>query len=463
MRTDVPSNPRERSASLRRRSLRAGAWVGGGHVVGQVTRLIGNLILARLLMPDAFGIMAVISTLMMALNLISDIGAGTVIVQSHRGAERAFLHTAWTLQIIRGLALWMLGLVVAATVALGQSWGWFVAGTVYADPQLPPMIAVATFGLAIIGFGSVNNKLAERNLDLRKLSLVDIAAGLGSLVVTVGLALWTASVWALVVGGLVTSLLKCVLSHLLLEGPRPALRLEPEAFRELISKGKWILLTTLMGFIATNGDRLLLGGLADSTSFGLYSIAFGLATLGSTVLNMVMMRVVYPAVSEVVRERRADLPRTYRKFQQLIDVSLGLLAGAMFMASETIIDLLYDDRYQGAGHIFAVLAIGSLGARMFLVELVYTAMGRNSLVAASMLPRVVVLLVGLPLGFAHYQLDGALTAIVLSQFAHWPIALWFRYKEGLTSLWNDACLPVALVAGGAVGWLLDKALAWVLY
>lgn len=462
MRTDLPSGPTERGASLRKRSLRAGAWVGGGHVIGQVTRLIGNLILARLLMPEAFGIMAAISTLMMALNLISDIGAGTVIVQSHRGAERSFLNTAWTLQIMRGLALWMLGLAVAGVVLLGQSWGWFIAGTVYADPQLPAMIAVATFGLAIIGFGSVNNKLAERNLDLRKLSLVDIAAGLGSLVVTVVLAFWTHSVWALVVGGLVTSFLKCTLSHLVLEGPKPAFRLEPDALKELISKGKWILLTTLMGFIATNGDRLLLGGLADGTSFGLYSIAFGLATLGSTVLNMVMMRVAYPAISEVVRERRADLPRTYRKFQQLIDACLGLLAGIMFMASETIIDLLYDDRYQGAGHIFAALAIGSIGARMFLVDLVYTAMGRNSLVAAGMLPRVVVLLVGLPLGFAHYQLDGALAAIVLSQFAHWPLALWLRYKEGLTSLWNDAGLPVALLVGGAVGWVLDQALGWLL-
>ena len=67
-------------------------------MIGQLLRFIGNLVLARLLTPDAFGLMAVVSTLMLGLNLLSDIGTGPTIIQSPRGAERVFLDTAWTMR-----------------------------------------------------------------------------------------------------------------------------------------------------------------------------------------------------------------------------------------------------------------------------------------------------------------------------------------------------------------------------
>ncbi len=450
--------PGKITASLKHRSLRAGAWVGAGHAAGQVIRLVGNLILARFLMPEAFGIMAVISTLLMALNLLSDIGTGPVIIQSGRGADRDFLNTAWTLQIIRGFVLWIIGLLLALGIAFGQSMAWFTPGTVYADPRLPVLIAVAVFATIIHGFASMKIKLAERNLDLRSTALLDLSsAPIGVLVMVIG-AVLTESVWALVIGSLVGALMRSVLSHLMLKGPSPALRLESEALRELLGKGKWVMLSTLLGFVAINSDRVLLGGLADSTTFGLYSIALALGSIGPAVVAMLLMRVVLPAISEVVRERRSELVRTYRHFQRLVDVCLGLMAGTMFMASDAIIQLLYDARYHAAGHIFAVLAIGSIGARFFVVDLVSTAMGRNSLVAASMVPRVVILLAGLPIGYSLYQLDGALAAIVCSQFVQWPIAIWVRMKHGLNSLRNDVLLPIALVAGGCIGWLLDRAL-----
>lgn len=446
------------AASLKKRSFKAGAWLGATHVVGQVVRLASNLILARLLVPEAFGLMALISSMMMALNLVSDIGTGPVIVQSQRGGDRDFLNTAWTLQVIRGVVLWGCGLLLALFFYTGGTRGWFAAGTAFSDPRLPLMIAVATFGLVINGLSSIKLRLAERNLDLRMSSIADLIGGFATAGAMVVGAWLTGSVWALVFGTMFGTAVRSLLSHTMLTGPSAAILLERDALRELLGKGKWLLVSTLLSFGATNLDRILLGGLTDATALGLYSIAAALSALGSSIPSMLLMKVAYPAISEVVRERPQALLSTYRRLQWMTDLCLGLMAGAIYMASDAIVDLLYDDRYLQAGPILAALGIGLMGPRLFVVDLVYTAKARNALVAALLVPRVIVLAVGLPVGYTLYGFDGAIVAIVASQFAHWPTALWYRAKEGLGGLRSDMVLPVALAAGLAIGWLVDAVL-----
>jgi O-antigen/teichoic acid export membrane protein len=272
-------------------------------------------------------------------------------------------------------------------------------------------------------------------------------------------AYFTRSIWALVAGGLVTGTLQCIFTHTWLKGPRARFRLEREAVRELIGKGKWVLLSSLLGFAAVNGDRMLLGGLIDAGTLGLYSIAFGLATIAPSVLASVLGKVIYPAFSEVVRERPDALAVTYRKFQQITDAALCSLAGMLFVASDAIIRLLYDPRYEGAGHIFAILVLGTVGARFLVVEQIYVAMGQPSLLAAAIFPRVVAIVAGVPIGYAVAGMDGALAAIVLSQYAHWPLAIWFRGKHGLNHPRNDLVVPVALIAGSGAGWVLVRVLS----
>lgn len=454
----APERPGEGEGSLKRRSVRAGVWVGGSHVVSQVLRLAGNLVMTRLLLPEAFGLMAIVLTVWMALGLLSDIGSGTVMVQSERGADEDFVNTAWTLQVIRGVLLWLAALLVAWGLSAAQAQHWIDPATAYGDPRLPALIAAATFGMVIYGCASLNGKLAERRLDLRLVSLIELAVQVGTLVATVVLCWFMRSIWALVLGGLVNALLQCALTHLMYPGPRARLRLEPEAVHELIGKGKWVLLSSLLGFLAVNGDRVLLGGYVDGTTLGLYSIAFGLAGIAPAAFAAIIGKVMYPAFSEVVRDRPADLARSYARFQQVTDVCLGLLAGALFVASDAVIGLLYDQRYQGAGHILALLAIGSIGARFVVVEQIYLAVGQPSLMALAGFSRALVLFVALPIGHAVAGFNGALVAIVLGQFAHWPLAIWFRCRQGLTSLRNDMLLLPAIAAGWGLGW----GVAWLL-
>lgn len=444
--------------SLGRRSIFAALWAGGGHTLGQILRLAGNLVLTRFLMPEAFGIMSVISALMMALYLLSDIGTGVSIVQSKRGAEKDFLNTAWTLQVIRGLALWLVGIAVSLIIVFGQKLQWFNAGTVYADPRLQSLLVVASFATVISGFASVNIRLAERRLNLKKLFVIDLVGQVAALSIMVLGAIYTGSIWSLVIGALTQTTVRCVLSHLVLDGERSRFKLERTALKELIANGKWVLLSSVLGFLAVNGDRVLLGGMIDSATMGFYSIAMGLSSIAVSAIAVIYSKVVFPSLSEVVRKDSSGLGRAYKKFQAMADLAIGSLAGVFFILSQTIVGLLYDDRYKTAGYILGILCIGTLGERFRVVEQIYLATGRTALVAYAMVPRVCVLLVGIPLGHAAWGLNGALAAIVISQFAHWPLAIWFRSTLGLNNFRRDLLLPVAVCFGLLLGWLLLSAL-----
>ena len=156
--TEAPATP----ASLRSRMLKAAGWLVGGNISSQALRLISNLILTRLLLPEAFGLVAAVNTLYFALVMFSDLGVWQSVVKSERGTQAGFLGTAWSVQLLRGALLCAVVLMIAAGFHLASGSGYFQDGTVYADPRLPPMIAV--FGLCALlqGLESMNLAIAQR-------------------------------------------------------------------------------------------------------------------------------------------------------------------------------------------------------------------------------------------------------------------------------------------------------------
>ena len=150
--------------TLRQRVIQAGGWTAFGHAAGQGLRFAGNLVLTRLLFPEAFGLMAIVQSVLLGIGLLSDIGITPSIVQHRRGSESKFLHTAWTFQVIRGFAI---ALLVAVSA--------YPLGAFYGEPMLTPLLLAAAAVPAIAGFNSISLGLAERALAL-KLSRLHVYA-----------------------------------------------------------------------------------------------------------------------------------------------------------------------------------------------------------------------------------------------------------------------------------------------
>ena len=199
---------------LRARALRGTAFTFFGFGTQQFLRLLSNLVLTRLLFPEAFGLMALVMVVLTGLQMISDAGLNPSIVQSRRGDEPDFLNTAWSLQIGRGFLLWLLTLALALPLA-----------RFYDQPQLAALLPVAGFGMVIQGFQSMRLASANRHIALGRLTLMELGSQVIGIAVMVLLAWWLRSVWALVIGTLIGTAIKTVLSHRMLPGHRDRLGL----------------------------------------------------------------------------------------------------------------------------------------------------------------------------------------------------------------------------------------------
>jgi O-antigen/teichoic acid export membrane protein len=458
----APSPAGPAPSGLKGRVLRAGKWTLGSQLVAQVLRLATNVVLARLLFPDAFGLMAVVNMLITALVLFSDIGINRAVVQSRRGDDPALLDTAWTVQVWRGFGLAAACVLAAGGIALGAHMHVFRAGTVYADPRLPWIITVFAISPAIQGFDSVRIAQSKRQMQLHTLTKIELAGQLASAVVMVLIAYATRSVWTLVFGAIAATMVRTWLSHRVLQGHRARLRIDRDALAEIMNSGKWIFLSSIMAFLAMNSDRVLLGGLIDARAFGLYSIALLMANVLQGLATKMCISIVYPALAEVYRDRPHDLGRTIAKFQWGYDALVTSLAALLVTAAPALVGLLYDHRYHDAGWMLSVLALGAIGVRYQIVEECYQVVHRAQFATLASLIRLAALAAGIFVGQRLWGLPGAIAGVALTTFAAWPLAIWFKLRYRVFSWRAEALLVPAVVGGLACGWVLRLAIEWAL-
>ncbi len=443
---------------LSRRAILAGGWTFGGHVASQLLRFGSNLLMTRLLAPDAFGVMALAFTFLFALNMASDLGVQQVATSSHRGGDPDFLDVIWTLELLRGLAIFLIGLLIAASLPLAAAQGWLEAGSTYAHPDLPLALALIAFSALVTGTNSVKLITKARELMVARVVTLDIGAQLIGLAAMVIWALYAPGVLALAFGSIVAAAAKSLLSHLAVPGHTARVRWDGAVFREILTFGRWIFLSSVLGFLAVSLDKVILGAQLDAALFGVYSIALLLFMAPYEVCNRIVMAVLFPALGEVARTRAQDLARTFYRMRMPIE-TVAVVAGALLFAlGDDIVRLLYDRRYQDAGQALQILSLALPLVGVYASGVVYMVMGKPWVMSALMAPRLAGLAIGLPLLTERYGLPGAAWAVVISHWVSLPLAYGFLWRQGLVSWRGEArwlgsllgCFALAAALGGGL-------------
>jgi len=400
--------------TLKQRVVKSGSWVIFGHLFSQAMRLGSNLVLTRLLVPEMFGVMAVVSVIMGGLAMFSDVGLLQNIVQSKRGEEPDYLNTAWTIQIIRGFVVFMIALLASIVLYyLGQQ-GYIPQDTVYANVELPFILAIVSMGAVISGFNSIHLLLLNRKLMLGKLTLINIVSQVIAIAFMLTWAWYQRDIWALVFGGLLGSLIKVTLSHVLNLGERCRFFLDREAIKEIIHFGKWIFIASILGFLLNQGDRLLLGGLISPEELGVYTVAFFLANALKSVLTKLISSVFFPVLSETIRKAPENLERIYYKIRSKVDAITFFVAGFIFSTGDVIVACLYDARYQEAGWMLEILSLSLLSTGSLLIGQCFLAQGKSKIVTGFILVQTVIFYVILPFLFFEFGMLGAVWSIVIA-------------------------------------------------
>lgn len=426
--------------------VNAGTISLGSLAVSQLIRFVSNLWLAKLLMPEAFGVVAVVNVVLMGISLFSDIGLRQVIIQKQGELSAEFLNTLWSVQIMRGVGIFAVALLVAVTLWTLQTTG-FVTTSAYAHPLLPYLIAGAALTSVFGGFSSTKLHTSYRTQAIGRVISIDLLAQIIASAVMIVVALAVRSPWALVVGGGTAALVKSILSHWFLVGERNALYFDRAIAVGVLRKGRWILLSSPLTFVELNGAVMLLGGLLDSASLGVYLIASLFIGVGQLVSQNLASNVFFPGLCAAARTGAVDLRRAYLRFQLVADGLIVTLAGGLMGGGRSLIDALFDHRYASAGGLLSSLAIGLVGLRYTVIEQLANSKGDFKLGPPTILCRIIAMLVGILVGHQYAGLAGAAIGVGLSWFAGWPLLLWYRTKS-IPSAWRSDAIAIFFLAGG---------------
>jgi O-antigen/teichoic acid export membrane protein len=426
--------------SLRSRALYASAWIIMPRPLSMAMQLARSVILTRLLFPEAFGLMALIGVVTQGLQMCSDVGIGPSIVKSRHGEELAFLQTAWTLQIIRGFALWLICCVLA-----------WPASVFYHEPMLLALLPIGGLTLVIGSFSSTAWSTHDRAMKRGRMTIIAYAAELLNLVAMLLAALWLRSVWALIVGGLCGSLISLALGHAFLPGICHRLRWDKAAAHELVHFGKWVFISTLLTFFAMQLDRLMLGKLIPMSLLGVYSIALVLSNVPRELVQAIASLVLFPVLAEKLRE---DPARMHERFQRargtLLRLGLLLCLGVVAVAP-VFFHYLYDTRYEAASWIAQLLAV-SAWVTVLNTTTGYSllAFGDSKSMALGNLANALITVVGATTGFYLFGLPGFIIGYALGTAAGELVQGLKIRQHGVGVLWQDVVLSLlGLVVGGA--------------
>ncbi|WP_418592810.1 oligosaccharide flippase family protein [Ponticoccus sp. (in: a-proteobacteria)] len=433
---------RLQGASLGARVMRSSLFTLGGFGANQVIRLASNLILTRLLFPEAFGLMALVTVFLVGLGQFSDVGVTPAILQSKRGDDQSFLDTAWTIQVARGVGLWF----VAGACAWPMAWA-------YNEPVLAQMLPVAALVLVINGFRPTRMVTANRHLMLGRVTLLDIGTQVGGVVTAVVLAWWMQSVWALVISGIVGAALEVLLNSRFLPGPANRLHWERAAAQELIGFGKWVFLATVCGFVFSQADKILIGRFAPLDLFGVYNIGYFWASFPMMLGSMLVLKILIP----IYRERPpAESRANFLKLRQMRLGVTGLLlgfTGLFALGSSWIVHTLYDGRYHQAGAMAVLLAC------MQMPQIIVQTYDQAALAAGDSrrffvlaLVRATLMVLCILAGIQAAGLVGAILGIGAAYLLAYPVVVWLARRMGAWDPMHDIAygLVAALLALAAI-------------
>lgn len=338
--------------SHKQRTLRGINWsflrVFGQTVLG----LVVGIVLARLLPPADFGLLAIAMVFIGFAELVADLGMKSAIIRL-KVLQDSDIRIASTLSLLMG------SLLVLLFWAIAQA-----AADFFAKPQVADMLRVLSIGLWFAALSAVSRGLLMRRLDFKYLFRVDMAAYLlGYAGVSVGLAVAGLGVWSLVIGSVASMLLSAFFLLYRLP-PKFTLTLSRRGVTELLGFGSGMSLIAIINYFAANVDYLIIGKFLNPALLGLYSRAYHLCTLPLSRIVTALSAVMFPSLAEI-QDDRAKLKRTYLMAVNIIALSTFPILAGLAMGAEFVIIGLYGENWRGAIEVLRILCIAGMLKAVF--------------------------------------------------------------------------------------------------
>jgi O-antigen/teichoic acid export membrane protein len=431
--------------NLREKTVRGSAVLIGASIARLSINLISTIILARLLDPEAYGLLAMVLVVTNFISLFQDMNLSLATVQ-HPEISHSQVSTIYWLNVL------LTFVIVAVLLVAAPGITWF-----FDEPRLELIASLLCISIILRGLGSQHKALLRRKMQFGSIAAIEVLSMFSGYVVAIVLAWNGIGYWSLVWLHIVSAAVSTILSWVF-SGWCPGRPIRGAGVREMLVFGGNLTGYTLLRYPAKTLDRAIIGWQMGAAQVGLYSKSYELVGPLTGYVTTPINTVAVSALSRLV-----DTPPRYRVlFRRLIEatalISLPIVIVIMCSA-ENIIALLLGPKWLDAGPIFAILGVLVFVETMASgVRWLFISQGRGGhllqIGAIESLLRIVAILIGL-----NWGIYGIVISIVaISLFAQLPLQVWYACRTGPVrmSLFYRAIFPVVMASAigfGATLWV----------
>ena len=355
--------PDARAAVSTTRLASATRWMVAGRLVTQASRLIVSVVLARLLTPEAFGVVAVAMTTIVALEIVKDLGTGAAVIQ-RPAVDQRLLSSVFYLNIVAGLVA--AGLMVAGAPLIAAF---------FDVPDATPVVRAFALVLAIGGLTQVHHAMLRRSMRFNAVAAVEMTAALTNGVLSIALALLGLGVWSMVWGNVAGAVVGSVIAWLR-SGWKPSRMFGIAPLKEIAGFSAHTAGYNVTTFLLQNTDKLLVGRWLGTAPLGIYSLAQRTISYPLESISRVLMTVLFPAFARAQDDDELLRKGYTRAAGAVAFVTLPVMVGAAVVAEPLVRTVLTDKWEPLISLLWFMAPAGALGALLSCVNTLYSAKGR---------------------------------------------------------------------------------------
>lgn len=467
--------------NVRKSLARGTAWIAGARILTNGLGFISTLVLARILTPGDFGLVALATTMLAVLTSLTDLSLTSALVQ-HKDPQQHHFYTAWTFQVIRNTFLGI-GFAIAA----------WPAAIIFSEPRITYVMIVLASSVVLQGFSNPRSVMLTRDLIFWQQFMLQVGTKLIGLIVSIIIAVLFKSYWALVWGTVAGQFFSLILSYITLPF-RP--RFGIKGGRELFNFSIWLTFGQMINTINWKSDQLFIGGYLGRAELGYYTVGDNLAVMPTRELTAPITQTLYPAFSRV-KDDPERLRSAYQKSQAFV-TAIALPAGVgTALLAHSLVVLAMGEKWLNAvlviqvlASVFAFQTLGSLSQPLAMATGNTRLLFRRDLQGFYIrLPTIIagMLLAGLPGIIYARALTGSLAIVLhmqvvkkITDLGYWEqlaankrsilsVIAMAAIVAGIELIWPDngmtaSALTVriaSLAAAGAVVYAGTHALLWI--
>ncbi len=409
-----------------------------------VIRLVSSLILTRVLLPEAYGTISILTSIIYVIGNIVDTNVTLFIVRDKNAEEPRYLNTAWTIRLIR--CLLSSAVLLACAPLIGTK--------IYDLPSLTVPLRVFSLWFLFDGIETMAFPLAVRRKQARLQMYSELAGSVLSASFSIAYCYRYHTFWGIAFAVLLSRLWMTGLSYCFYRELRPRIFIDRAAAREILVYSKFTIPSSLLTLSLNQFDKVVFLRLFDLRLLGLYSLAGNIAGSIETLISKISQAVLYPRCAQAFRDNPDTSTRRYYTENTKLFAGILAMPAALIGAAHIIVTVLYDTRYSQAGDILQALAIRALFLSFACpAEDLLISAGFFHVILMGNVLRSAWIVLGSLIGYYALGFPGFVYGLSLSGLPPLVYYLWLQHSKGMLLVKYELYKVIFALSVGSISYI----------